>query len=128
MLFWTFDFERKKDSQIFLWAIGVPKKLKIFKKHWKNTIQESCTKKDTILHQAPQITLFFDSPRIYIYIYQVWTEWLWKYGNINYICHFMIAHPWRKIATFFRNVLFNCAQINILFTQVHKFWLDLASS
>jgi len=54
LLFWTFDFERKKGSRIFL-----PKKLQIFKKYRLNTIQKSCTKKDTILHHAPQITFFY---------------------------------------------------------------------
>ena len=62
----------KKDARIFFWAIGVPKKLQIFKNIGKTlyTIVE-LHKKGTILHQAPQITLFFDSPIIYLYIYRV---------------------------------------------------------
>ena len=62
MLFWTFDFERKKDSRIFFWATGVPKKIKNFQKILKKHHTGELHKKGTILHQAPQITLFFDSP------------------------------------------------------------------
>jgi len=55
LLFWTFDFERKKGSRIFL-----PKKITNFQKISFKHHTEELHKKDTILHHAPQIT-FFDS-------------------------------------------------------------------
>ena len=36
MLFWTFDFERKKGSRIFFWVFGLPKKIQIFKTYKKH--------------------------------------------------------------------------------------------
>ena len=47
-------WREKNDSRIFFWAIGVPKK-------YRKVAQT----KGTILHQAPQNTLFFDSPCIF---------------------------------------------------------------
>ena len=57
-VFLNFWFWEKKGSQIFFVPLEYQKKLQIFKKHRKNTIQESFTKKGAILHHAPQITLF----------------------------------------------------------------------
>ena len=58
----------KKDSRIFFWAIGVPKKITNFQKILKKHHTGELHKKGTILHQAPQITLFFDSPCTYYII------------------------------------------------------------
>ena len=69
-LFWTFILERKICSRIIFWAIGVSKKLQIFK-NIEKTPYRRVAQKRTILHQAPQVTLFFDSPCIYINIYAV---------------------------------------------------------
>ena len=88
LFLWTFDFERKKRFADFLlghWSTKI--NWQIFKKYWKNTIQESCTKKGTILHQAPQITLFFDSPctiLIYTYNYHLCIQFLFKHTILFY--------------------------------------------
>ena len=50
--------KEKKVRGFFLFAIEVPKKYKFSKNIKKNTIQKSCTKKVTFLHQAPQIILY----------------------------------------------------------------------
>ena len=52
----------KKDSRIFFWAIGVPKKITNFQKILKKHHTGELHKKGTILHQAPQITLFLTHP------------------------------------------------------------------
>ena len=69
MLFWNFDFKRKKVFFGFFGAIGVTKKGS--KKYWKNNIQESFTNKSTILHQTPLITFLY-SPSIYVWWFQSW--------------------------------------------------------
>ena len=58
MLFWTFDFERKKGSRIFLghWS---SKKNTNFQKILEKYHSGELLKQGTILHQSPQITLFF---------------------------------------------------------------------
>ena len=54
----------KKGSRIFFGAIGVPKKLHIFKKYWKNTIKESCINKVQFFTRLRK-SHFFDSPCIW---------------------------------------------------------------
>ena len=43
---------REKRLADFFGVIGVPKKITNFKKYWKNTIHESCTKKGTKRHKS----------------------------------------------------------------------------
>ena len=58
--FLNFWFWEKKGSQIFLghWSA---KKLQIFNKYWKNTIQESSTKKVQFCNRYRNSHFFFDS-------------------------------------------------------------------
>jgi len=61
----------KKDSGFFFWTIGVPKKFTNFQKILKKHHTGELHKKGTILHQAPQITLFLLTLYIYKYIYRI---------------------------------------------------------
>ena len=73
LFFWTFDFKRKKRFADFFRAIAWNTKKKIFKKYWKNTIQESCKKKvrfapGTTNHTFFWLTLYFSNLILYIYL------------------------------------------------------------
>jgi len=57
-----FWFLKKKSFADFFRAIREEKK------YWKNTVQESCTNKGTILHQKSIIKFFLTYPFVYIYM------------------------------------------------------------
>ena len=94
--------EKKKFANFFLRSIEISKKIKIFEKYWKNTIQESCTKKGSILHQAPQITLFFDSLCLCIHFCFL-NFWFWekkRFANFQKYWKYIIQESFTKKAQF----------------------------
>ena len=72
-----------------IWAIEVPTKIYKFSKNIEKTPYRRVAQKGTILHQAPQITLFFDP--VYIYIWRNFNDdcsefKLYAYLH-DYICY-----------------------------------------
>ena len=57
--FWVWE---KKGSRIFFWAIGIPKKLKNFKKYWKTPYRRVAQKRYNFSPSAANHTFFFTNP------------------------------------------------------------------
>ena len=62
LLLWSFDFERGKGSRFFFGSLEYQKKIQIFKKYWKYTIQESCKSQLFLTH--PVCMVFFSIEQI----------------------------------------------------------------
>ena len=70
--------EMKVWPQDFVWAIGVPKKNANFQKKNKKHHSGELHKKDTILHQAQQITLFTHP----VYMFRTWRNTVREFMGI----------------------------------------------
>ena len=86
MLFWTLDFERKKGSQIFFWAMKYQKKLQIFKKYWKTPYRRVSQKRCNFApcaanHTSIWLTLYIKSKHFHIEI-DIHIFYLWSFNHL----------------------------------------------